>query len=57
MKEIARRYVTGEAIGLALIARLQETWNRTPTVKPGVKPTSLRRGQSAQMQGGRWLGN
>ena len=44
VKEIARRYVTGEAIGLGMIARLQETQNRTPTVKPSVKPTSLRRG-------------
>ena len=39
VKEIARRYVTGEAIGLGMIARLQETRNRRPTVKPSVKPT------------------
>ena len=45
VKEIARRYVTGEAIGLGMIARLQEGQNRRPTVKPSVKPTSLRRGQ------------
>ncbi len=45
VKEIARRYVTGEAIGLGMIARLQETQNRRPTVKPGVKPATLRRGQ------------
>lgn len=45
VKEIARRYVTGEAIGLGMIARLQETQNRRPTVKPSVKPASLRRGQ------------
>ena len=45
VKEIARRYVTGEAIGLGMIARLQETANKRPTVKPSVKPTSLRRGQ------------
>ena len=36
--EIARRYVTGEAIGMGMIARLQETRNRRPTVKPPVKP-------------------
>ncbi len=45
VKEIARRYVTGEAIGLGMIARLQEPRNRRPTVKPSVKPASLRRGQ------------
>ena len=45
VKEIVRRYVTGEAIGLGMIARLQETRNRRPTVKPSVKPASLRRGQ------------
>ena len=39
VQEIARRYVTGEAIGLGMIARLQETRNRRPTVKPSVKPT------------------
>ncbi len=45
VKEIARRYVTGEAIGLGMIARLQEARNKPPTVKPGVKPTSPRRGR------------
>ena len=45
VKEITCRYVTGEAIGLGMIARLQETQNRRPTVKPSVKPTTLRRGQ------------
>ena len=39
VKEIARRYVTGEAIGLGMIARLEEGWNRRATVKPAVKPT------------------
>ena len=38
VREIARRYVTGEAIGLGMIARLQETRNREGTVKPSVKP-------------------
>lgn len=42
VKEIARRYVTGEAIGLGMIARLQETRNRRPTVKPAVKPEPRR---------------
>jgi len=37
VKEIARRYVTGEAIGLGMIARLEEARNRQATVKPGVK--------------------
>jgi len=41
VKEIARRYVTEEAIGLGMITRLRETQNKAPTVKP----TSLRRGQ------------
>ena len=45
VKEIARRYVTGEAIGLGMIARLQETRNRRPTVKPAVK-LEPRRGRS-----------
>ncbi len=45
VKEIARRYVTGEAIGLGMIARLQESRNRRPTVKPAVKPEP-RRGRS-----------
>ncbi|MEN5051490.1 hypothetical protein [Brevundimonas naejangsanensis] len=39
VKEIARRYVTGEAIGLGMIARLQETANKQPTVKPSVNPS------------------
>ena len=38
VKEIARRYVTVEAIGLGMIARLQETKNIRATVKPSVKP-------------------
>ena len=46
VKEIARRYITGEAIGMGMIARLQETRNRTQTVKPAVKPTTRRAGQN-----------
>ncbi len=45
VKEIARRYVTGETIGLGMTVRLQETQNRRPTVKPAVKPEP-RRGRS-----------
>jgi len=34
VKEIARRYVTVEAIGLGMVARLQEIQHRRATVKP-----------------------
>lgn len=44
VKEIAPRYVT-EATGLGMIARLEETRNRATTVKPSVKPATLRRSQ------------
>ena len=46
VKEIARRYVTGEAIGLGMIARLQESRNEAATVKPSVKPDTLVRGKN-----------
>lgn len=45
VQEIARRYVTGEAIGMGMIARLQETRNRRTTVKPSIKPAPPGRGR------------
>ena len=56
VKELARRYVTGEAIGLGMIARLQETWNRPPTVKPSVKPIPRAGGRKRSNRYGRMAG-
>ena len=49
VEEIARRYVTGEAIGMGMIARLQDAQNRKPTVKPHAKRASedVRNGSNA----------
>ena len=49
VKEIARRYVTGEAIGLGMIARLEEAKNRQATVKPAVKLSTRKPSDGAEI--------
>jgi integrase len=58
VSEIARRYVTGEAIGIGMIARLEEARNRRPTVRPPVKPTPQGRvRRPKKTEENPWLGN
>ena len=47
VKELARRYVTGEAIGLGMIARLQGDLEQTTNCKTLCKTHPSRRGSNA----------